>query len=153
MTTEQANSIFLDLRVIHLRLLNESTSSTIPQGEGGEPKKAEVKTEASIGFSVGLDNPENPTNLQMLVDYKVNLFVDGTREQIVNYMARYEGLFEIAGSVAGVDWTNVPNNIFDPYFAMLQQHAVQRAEQTLLAMGFRGVPIPLLKSFGNPTQP
>lgn len=147
MTTKQMQSAFLDLRLSNIRLVSESANATVPSTQS-ETKKAEVKTETSISFTVGLDSLDNPSALLIQVDYKVNLFVDGTTEQLVSYAAMHEAAFDISGSSDGINWEELQNNQFDPYFTMLHQNAIQRVEQTLLAMGFRGIPIPLLKSFG-----
>lgn len=142
---------FIDARLSQLRLVSESATSSVPSSKAEEEaQKVEIKTESSSAFTVGLNDLENPSSIQIELQYTVALVIQSTGMQLVNYSTQHAATFDVMKWAGIADWSNVPDGLFDLYFAMINQHATQRAEETLLAMGFRGIQIPRLKSFSNP---
>ena len=142
--------IFVDARLSQARLVKEQATSV--SGRFAQaPSTIQVRIETASGFSVALNNPTEPTELLIELDYKVDAKIQDTEKPVVSYESKHHVQFLIAEWGGVKNWTEVPNDVFSPYFAMVQSIAITRAENTLAAMGLRGVALPKQLKFDEHT--
>lgn len=154
MADQENRSVFVNAALSHIRLVSESFESKVPtsgddKGQAGSLMtiQAEMQTDASCGFSVGLANLERPDTMQIEVDFSVSLSIKSTGEKMASYSSKLAAVFSILASGGFDDWTKLPDSALIQYFSTLNHHAVDKAERTLLEAGFRGVAIPRVSSF------
>lgn len=143
---------FIDARFSQSRIIREQATSTpTPFSKG--PTQLQVRTDTSSGFAVGLDNTETPTEFIVEIDYKVDLTLQETNKPVATYEAKHAVQFVIRGWSGFTQWKDVPAQALSPYFAVAQNLAIVRAENSLAAMGLRGLPLPRQIDFENPATP
>ena len=150
MADKPASNAFVDLRLNQVRLMNESfVVMPTPSEEAGKP--VQLKTDTSSGFSVSLDNLEKPTSLTIELEYKAALSTPNAESKIVDYSSKYFAVFDFVKSTGVDDWAAVPDETFEPYFAMVHQAAVKRAEITFHEAGLKGAGLPRPAALGKPS--
>lgn len=137
---------FIEAFLEGIRLVSERANS-LSAGMSKEPQQVQLNVEGTSGFTVGLDDPHAPKNLQIEIDYRVVLKLLNSENRIAEYEAKHAAQFAIRASGGFEDWKFPPAVAISPYLAMLQRVAVQRAESTLLEMGFRGIALPMPANF------
>jgi hypothetical protein len=140
---------YVDARLTQARLVSEQVTS-LPGQMGKEVRQVQVRTETNTGLSVGLDDPINPKNMTIDLEYKVVHIVNESNQKLVEYQSKHTSLFGIV-SQSGIDsWLNPPKEALAPYFSFVHGMAMRRAEHTFLDMGIRGVVLPRIEDFAKP---
>jgi hypothetical protein len=147
--TEKSKGVYINAQLVQTRLTKENANSM--PGKFSDEKRAPLQVEVSTNseFTTGLDNKDLPKELFLELNFKLHLKLKDKDQRIATYEAGHAARFLIAGYGGFTDWLNVPTGIFEPYFSALHHIAVSRAENTLLAMGLRGVAIPSKINFGS----
>ncbi|WP_139326295.1 hypothetical protein [Azonexus hydrophilus] len=145
-----ASNVFVDLRLNQMRLVSENfVAMPPPSEEAGKP--VQLKTDTSSGFSVGLDDLEKPTSFTIELEYKAALSIPNTESKIVDYSSKYFAVFDLVRSTGVEDWTAVPDETFESYFAVVHQAAVRRAEITFHEAGLKGAGLPRPAALNKPS--
>jgi hypothetical protein len=97
-----------------------------------------------------VDDQTTPRELIIEIDYKASLKQQDTEKILVSYEATHIAQFKIAGWGGFSDWSQVSADTFSPYFSTVHNIALSRAENTIAAMGMRGISLPPQTDFGNP---
>lgn len=136
-TKEEA---FLNAILSQTRLASEQIT-TAPGRPGRGTTELQAKTDMSSSFAVALDNTEKPTHLHIEIDFKVSVKIANTEKQLALYEAKHVVQFNVI-NWSGFDWSNAPNDVMIPYFAMIQHIAMRRADVSFIEMGMRGIVLP-----------
>jgi len=137
--TEQ--SVFVSARLNQCRLIEEKLVSA-PSQPSTERREMQVRVETASNFGIAIKDPAAPDEFQVELNYKVALRLLSTEKVLAEYEAEHAAQFTILASHGISDWTNVPQLALQPYFAMILELSVRRAECTFLEMGMRGVALP-----------
>lgn len=137
---------FVDARFVQTRVVSESVSS-MPGRPVVQPQQIQLRAEVASNFAVGLNDPANPTEMFIEMDFRVELKLPDTEKTLVSYAAKHTSYFKIVGWMGFDEWSNIPEGALGPYFSMGYGLAQNRAEQTLLDMGLKGVALPRANNF------
>ena len=132
--------IFLSATLVQTRLASEQISTAPTKPEVGVTE-LQVKTDTSSGFSVALADAKNPTHLFLQIDYKVSVKIANTETLLAQYEAKHATQFKVI-NWSGFNWEDIPQDVMIPYFAMVQNIAIRRADTTFIEMGMRGISLP-----------
>lgn len=144
----EPNRAFVDAKMLGSRLVTEQVNATLASHKSQERLQLEVET--SSDFSIGLNDPTNPTELHINIQYKVILRT-ATKDVLVEYEVEHSGTFGISAWTGFTDWTTLETIMVEPSLAIMHQIALRRAEATIIEMGIRGVKLPIPMSF-NATE-
>lgn len=133
---------FINAILVQARLVNEHVRSA-PSAPTKEPKQIQLRIDTSSGFSVALDNTARPNHFIVEIDYKLSLKTQETEKQLLDYEAKHSVQFDVTAWSGFDDWIDMPNGVMAPYFAVIQNFAIRRAEGTLVEMGLRGINLPV----------
>lgn len=137
---------FVDARFVQQRMVSESITAA-PGKPSITPQQVQLRAEVGSNFSAGLNNAEKPTEMIVEAEFRVTLKLAEKETEILSYLAKHSAHFKIVGWIGFEDWASIPEGALGPYFAMTYGIAQQRAEQTLLDMGLRGVVLPRANNF------
>lgn len=141
---------FVDARFVQQRMVSESISS-LPGKPSVAPQQVQIRAEVGSNFSVGINNPEKPTEMFIEAEFRVVLKLAENEKELVSYLAKHMAHFKILGWTGFSEWPSIPEGALGPYFAMTYGIAQQRAEHTLQDMGLRGVALPRVSNFDEYT--
>ena len=137
---------FVDARFVQQRVVSESITSP-PSRPSVTARQLQIRAEVGSNFSVGLDNPEKPTEMFIEAEFRVVLKLLEEEKDFVSYLAKHTAHFKIVGWSGFDEWSTIPEGALGPYFSMTYGMVQLRAEQTLLDMGLRGVALPRANNF------
>lgn len=154
--TQSTNEVgYVNALLVRTRLTKESLETNhSPQKDDGS--KVQITINASSRFVLSLDNDEHPSTIRIEINGFVEMKKLETDVNLVTYSASHVAEFKISSCHGFSDWKKVPVGALDPYFAMIQSHALSRAEAVIFDVGWRGIKIPpppldTLKYEGNPS--
>lgn len=134
----------------HVRQVEEklSTVDPIPQQVKGE--KSQIRNETTTTFEFGVPENTKVTDFRVRINYSVILSFEEGHTQLCKYESTSVAFFQLQSKGGFENWSAVPNDLMIPYFAMAHYLARQRAEERLLAAGFRGVALPVPDNLKSP---
>jgi len=142
-TPTLATRPFVDALMQDGRLVSEKLTTPPATTVASQPRQMQLKVDGNSEFTIGLDDLENPTNLQVSIDYKIVLKVLNTENRVAEYEARHAIHFTIVEWGGFSDWTFPPGVVMRPYMAVAQRAAMRRAEITFFEAGLKGIALPM----------
>lgn len=151
MSSNSQQTAFINATPLRGRLISEQATSA-PAKPTQDPKPVELRTDTSSTIAIGLDDQINPTVLNIEIEFRCSLKQPESEKVVVEYEAKHEMQFQLIAWTGITDWTNLPEETFAPYSAILHDLAVRKAEITLHEMGIRGAVLPRPSSFAHKSQ-
>lgn len=143
-TESSPNSRFITAVLAQGRMVNESlvTPEPMPIREKG----AEIKNTTTSTFELGVPDGEIVSSFQIFLGYSISLTLKDSKGEDVKlctYESKFVSIFNVIATHGFDNWKDATDDAVSPYFAFVHYLARQRAEERLLAAGFRGVELPI----------
>ncbi len=129
--------------ISQVRQIDEKLSTTDPILQNGKLEKSQISNETSTTFEFGIPENTKVTDFRVRIHYTVILSFEEGAIQLCKYECTSVAFFQLQDKGGFENWEDMPEDLMIPYFAMAHHLARQRAEEHLLAAGFRGVALPI----------
>lgn len=129
--------------ISQVRQIDEKLSTTDPILQNGKGEKSKIRNETTTTFEFSIPENTKVTDFCVKIHYTVILSFEKDARQLCKYECTSVAFFQLQGKGGFENWADMPDDLMIPYFAMVHYLARQRAEEHLLAAGFRGVALPI----------
>jgi hypothetical protein len=105
-------------------------------------KGQQIRNQTSTTFELAVPDDQSLATFRVVLEYSVNLTMsldDERSAELCTYQSKFVGYFDVANKDGFVNWHDVSDEAIRPYFSFCHQLVRARAEQSLLAAGFRGI--------------
>lgn len=138
---------FIDARLTQSRLTSERAICAALTNQ--EPFQTEIKTDTASNFTIGLDSLETPKVIVITIEFVASLKFHESSKNLLDYEAKHEVVFSIEGWTGFDDWTDLPSEAIAPYLAIVHNIARNKADATMIEMGFKGISLPQPEHFNG----
>lgn len=101
--------------------------------------KIKYKVFNEVTYNTGVDDPESPQRLQILINFSLHIAEEPSGTPIADYQATHEAIYLITFTQGTINWLDMDENDLVVYFSSLFNTAKTRAESALSAMGLKAL--------------
>ena len=121
-------------------MVEESLDTAEPMP--AKKKGSRLHNSTSSTFELGVPDDGVVSSFRTFLDYSVSLAMQDSEEQelkLCTYKCKFVAIFSVLAKHGFDDWKDASEEAIQPYFSFVHHLVRQRAEERLLAAGFRGL--------------